>query len=354
LSQGSTYSQSEKQQLSEDAVNIRRCWVVTVPNAGVSAVSSDAKSVFVASTDGQILSIEAKTGNRNWISELGGKVISPLFVSASKVFIATNSTNGGDQTTLWALSKETGITIWNSKIPFSENIYIGGGNGIFSITHDGSISRFDSETGVMSWNKKINSEIAAEPIFADSIIIGSKDKHIYILDSTIGEITSSPVTSVPFFVSGSLKNGVLFGDDRGNITKWTADSAATSWKFKAGAKITQAFRTNEGILAASDDNFIYFISDYNGDVIWKLRLSGRVNDLIMLSDKLAAASAVGENEVVIFDLSNGKPVTKLAAKHDNSIVNLLISINGSSIIAVNNFDLEFLSLNGCTANQTPS
>ena len=349
----SGFSQNiEKSTTDEKPVSLDRCWHTAAPDSAVAGFVGDGTNVFIASNSGQIQSIDARTGDRNWTSELGGKAISPLFVFGNKVFMATNSADG-EQTTLRALSKESGITIWSSKFPVSGSVYIGSsGNGIFMVSDSGSVDRFDSETGAVVWNRKINAEIATEPIFADSIIFGSKDKHIYILDPGTGEVkTSAAVAFAPVFVSGSLKNGVIVGDERGNLTKWTSESAATSWKFKAGAKVTSAFRTDEGILAASDDNFIYMISDYNGDVIWKLRLPGRANNLIVLSETLAAATAVGENEVIVFDLSDGKPLAKLAARHENSIISKITSANSSSIIAVNNFDVEFLSLGSCFVSE---
>ncbi len=345
----------QKESSDKDTLSLKRCWSIAIPEDGVAAMIGNDKNTFVASSTGQILSIENGTGNRNWTTDLGGRVISNLFVFRSKVYVATNSVDGGGITTLRALSLETGITIWSSKITVGKKIYIGSDDrAIFIVGNDGTINRLDAETGSVSWDRKINAEVVTVPIFStDAIIFGTSDKHIYILDPENGVIkTLAAVISVPVFVSGSVKNGIIFGGDRGNLTKWTSDSAATSWRFKAGAKVTHAFRTDEGILAGSDDNFIYMISDYNGDVIWKLRMSGRVINLIILSDNLAAASAVGEKQVVVFDLGKGKPQAKIDTKQENSIISTFISSGESAIVSVNNFDIEFLSLNGCPGYQT--
>ncbi len=350
LSFGFISAQSPKNSSDDDKIDLKRCWSFPVPDDGVAAISGDGSHIFVASRTGQIISIDAPTGKRDWTSDLGGQVISQLLVFRSKLYIVTNSSDGGDQTTVRALSRETGITVWSGKIAINDKVYLGGnGNGVLAVAHDGTISRFDSENGSLFWSRKINADIITTPIFSEnSIIFGSNDKHIYIVDASSGAVrTSAEVPAVPVFVSGSMKNGVIFGGDRGSLTKWSSDAPATSWRFKAGGKVSKAFRTADGILAGSDDNFIYMVSDYNGDVIWKLRLSGRVSNLIVISDRLAAATAVGENEVVVFDLGSGKPVTKLAANTENSIVNKIDSFTSTTIIAANNLDIEYLSLDSC-------
>lgn len=340
---------SQKPAAADANVILKQCWNFPVPEAGIASLTGDEHGVFTATFSGDVSAFDAKSGEKIWTSELGGAVVSDILIDAKRVYIATNSAAENGPTTIRTLSRETGITLWSGTFPRSQKIYlVADPTGLIAMSDSGKAARFDSADGKLVWQKDLAGKVAAKPLFSAEVgFYASGDRRINSIDPISGAAKDSKdIEQKAVFLGGTQDYGILFGDDRGRLTKWTSDHAV-SWQFKAGGRITKAVRTKEGILAASDDNFVYMIWDYNGDVTWKIRLSGRVSDIAVLNESLGAATAVGSNEVFILDLSKGRAVTRIGGADSDAMIGSILSTADGKLITATNADVKLYSLDGC-------
>jgi outer membrane protein assembly factor BamB len=333
---------------ADPSIVFKKCWSFPVPDAGFASIAGDARGIFTASFSGDISAMDAVNGEKIWTSELGGLVVSDILIDAKRVYIATNSADTGGSTTIRTLSRDTGITLWSATLPRSEKIFmVADTTGLIVLSEDGRAARFDFADGSREWEKDLSAKITARPMLSAATIFYASEGRINSIDPNSGAAKESKqISRNAIFLGGSQDDGILFTDDRGDLTKWTT-AHSVSWQFKAGARITNAIRTKQGILAASDDNFVYMIWDYNGDVIWKIRLSGRVSELVVLSDELAAATDVGENEVFILDLTKGRAVTRFGGADSDPTIGRILSTSEGTVISASNSEVHSYSLDGC-------
>jgi outer membrane protein assembly factor BamB len=94
--------------------------------------------------------------------------------------------------------------------------------------------------------------------------------------------------------------------------RYDTEGKYVSWKYKNGARIGAVRGTDRGILAASNDNFVYLLSGYNGDIRWKKRLSGRIASMTV-NGEIGVMLAVGDPTAVLLNLENGKQVGQYLA-----------------------------------------
>ena len=111
-----------------------------------------------------------------------------------------------------------------------------------------------------------------------------------------------PITSLSV-----IEDDIIWGDVRGNIVRFDVEKSAVSWRFRNGAGISSLISTKRGIVAASLDNFVYLVSNYNGNVRWKKRMPGRVSAVVVDGD-IAIVQTVGESNAVLLNLENGKSI----------------------------------------------
>ena len=330
-------------------ISAKKCWSFAAPDDGVASLAGDEYGIFAVTFSGDVSAFDAAVGEKLWSSELGGAAASDVVIDAKRVFIATNSADGNEPTTIRTLSRETGITIWSAAFPRSDKVFlVVDTTGLVVISAGGKAARFALADGKREWEKDLSAKVAAPPIFsAAAVFYVSGDGRINSIDPNSGAgKEANEITQNAVFLGGTHDEGILFSDDRGSLTKWTSGHTV-SWQFKAGARITKAVRTKEGILAASDDNFVYMIWDYNGDVLWKIRLSGRVSDIAVLSDELAAAAAVGENEVFILDLAKGRALTRVGGAEGEPVIGRIFSNAEGRFITASDAEIRMYSLRGC-------
>ncbi|HYZ57602.1 MAG TPA: PQQ-binding-like beta-propeller repeat protein [Streptosporangiaceae bacterium] len=90
-----------------------------------------------------------------WSVNFAGPVSYPL-IAGGKVFV-TVASNSGYGTTLYALDKATGATIWSQPISgtyFWSNAAYDSGQ-VFVVNYDGLLRAFDANTGTLSWSVQL-------------------------------------------------------------------------------------------------------------------------------------------------------------------------------------------------------
>jgi len=104
----------------------------------------------------------------------------------------------------------------------------------------------------------------------------------------------------------------VWGNDRGEIVRYDLARNSVYWRIKNGARISGLVTVDEGVVAASLDNFTYLISPYYGRVRWKKRLAARIESLVAYGKDIIVLHAVGESSVTLLNVENGKAVGQVS------------------------------------------
>ncbi len=325
--------------------------MTTVPAMGVLA--SDGDRVYVGTLNGTIMALEATTLEVAWRAELGGEFASDVLVLEIGIAVVTNSalTDANPQSsTLRLISKETGITGWSLKLPSAERFYLGKINGsIATIGREGSITLADRATGQIRWQTGSFGKLSTKPAFSEeSVVFGTSDKVLFVISAKDGSIVSRQSAEMtPTSVTFSKDAGFTAGDERGNVSLFGSSNTKTVWRFKSGAAVTSVTATDEGILVSSLDNFVYFISDYNGDVIWKRRLSGRVIDGGLIVGGYLVVLIYGENSTYVVDVKTGKVGDAMPASDRDFVSRVPVFVRDKRFAIATTDSVEVYALGGC-------
>ena len=317
---------------SASEISISKCWAYPTVETGV-ALASDSTRIFIGA-DGAKVETLSQDGKKIWSTELGGDLSSNLLPTEKGLLLATSTERPAGErsaSVLRSLSKETGITNWTLKLPDAERYFLSMHNGsVIVVAKSGTIQAVDAADGSVRWKRDLADGFAAEPVFsAAKVIVAAKANQIFSVSLASGEIESMRKSAYPVTSLAELPSGeIVAGDERGNISTLNGTDKAL-WRFKSGGEISRLLVSGENILAASHDNFIYYLIARNGDVDWKKRLGGRVLQLANIGDKYALTMSFEENSAVFTDLLTGKVAGQLVFGDGEKLVSAPVAANGS-------------------------
>ena len=315
---------------------------------------SDGSQVFVGYLNGTVEALSSINLESNWRAELGGEFVSDLALVENGIAVVTNPARepaaAGDMSTVRLLSKESGITSWAVKVAYSERYFLGRINGSLAIvSKEGQVALLDRSSGQAHWQTMPIGKLSTRPVFSPaSVAFATTDKQLTVISAQGGRVIIKHPTDFVSTAITYLKNdAIAAGDERGNVTLFRAEMSKAVWRFKGGAGISSVSETETGILVTSLDNFVYLISDYNGDVIWKRRLTGRVLDGGLAVNGHFVVFIYGENSAFVMDLDEGK-LTDSIPPHDKDLVNRVPVFVRDRTFALTTVDsIEVYSLGGC-------
>lgn len=324
----------------------RLYWVFEDKTNPPHTIASDNESnVFPTFLGGKIYSIKYISGEINWKSDLGGEFVSKPVIADEYLYVATN-TNLSSQTdidavnpttSIRALSKMTGLTVWQIKLSFAEEIYLYNYKSILvAVSKHGEIYSLDKISGEVIFSKTTGSELSSQPYFkADKVIFGIRNRRILTLSIETGEkINETYVDTIPTsIVSFEKDETITWGNHRGMIRsqKTGAKFSKNKWKFRNGAEISHITATTDNLLVSSLDNFIYLISKQDGKLLWKKRFLSRIVSEPLIIGNYAVITSNAEREVFIIELTNGKTVNRITLDEGNFFIERAINIQDKLI-----------------------
>lgn len=303
-----------------------KSWSYSMGDVPGEQVCTDGNLVFVAFAGAKVEALSTD-GKRIWASEFGGEITSSILVADTSLYFTTSTASESGtkpSTTLRWVSKETGITNWMATVPYAGHYFLHNFNGtIIVVTNTGVIESIDAKSGSVKWTRQIASSFVGEPFFAvDRAWMATTDRQIFGISMDTGEIES--MRKLPFRVTAlsEVDDNLIVGDERGNLAYYANGTDKAIWMFRCGGEITKSLSSDGRVLAASHDNFLYFLTKNNGGRVWKKRLSGRLAQIGIVPEfnaHYALAAVFGEHRVEVVDLSSGKVVGQIMFDHDEDL-----------------------------------
>ena len=335
-------------QNSGDAIAPSVCWNYRSETA-ILSLGADQTMVFLAKEGSRLEAISAADGERVWMAEFGGELVSNVAAGGNQVFIVTeNSGSTGTTRIVRSVSSATGITNWVANIIGTGNVFLGiAGTNLVTVSDSGILTALRIADGSKAWEKVMDSQVSAMPLISESqLIVGMRDKKIRILSTlNSAEILNLSTNQEPTALAVGERN-IYWGDDHGNVFAYNLESKGYQWKLKQGGRIIGLVSTSAGLAYASADNFVYFVSDSYGNIRWKRRLSNRIGSLLDWNNEFLIALDASGEQAYILEEKKGRIVSQVAPG-ESELFSLPPNVTGNSAFLFSPEAVRSYRIDGC-------
>lgn len=276
----------------------------------------DNERIYLPLAGGLIVALKARDGQLLWRSEMGGELSASPVADDSMIYVASETLGpmkGHVGGALRALGREGGVTQWMTPLvsPLRGSLAVSGWK-LFAGGIDGRAYAFDKRTGGVLWSIPVGSALNGHPVSAgDRVYFGSEDGTLLALEESTGKLlwryrTQGAIRG-PVAVSNQT---IFFGSGDGYVYAVRADKGRLIWRKRTGAGVDAVTLTSQGLLAASLDNFAYFLNT-DGKMIWKRLLPGRIPSKPLTVHEDALFTPLSSSAAVVLALRDGKQVNAL-------------------------------------------
>ena len=276
----------------------------------------DNERIYLPLAGGTIVALKAKDGQLFWRTEVGGELSASPIADESAIYVASETVvkaNEKSAGALRALGREGGVTQWMTPLvrPLRGALALNGPR-LFAGGSDGRAYAFDKRTGGVLWSIPFDSPFAGQPVAKDGrVYFGSEDGTLLALDEATGRVLwryrTKGAVHGPVAVT---KEYVFFGSGDGYVYAVSSDKGRLKWRKRTGAGVEAVALVGDALLAASLDNFAYFL-DLKGSMLWKKQLPGRIAAQPLTVDETALFTPLSSSEGVVLGLKDGKQVNSL-------------------------------------------
>lgn len=301
-------------------------WQYTTDTTINLTPATDGQRIYLPLAAGTIVSLRAFDGQMFWRTEIGGELSASPIADERGVYIASETgvvQGKAPQAAgaLRALGRESGVTLWMHTLPFplrgalamNEQTLFGGAG-------DGRLYAVSKKSGEMLWVKQFSTPFSSQPVISSThLLIGNDDGTLLYLDQATGKQTWRYRTHGPVRGRPSVHRGVVyFGSEDGYVYAVDEMSGQLRWRTRTGAGVQAVAVTDGGLLVASLDNFVYFLSLTRGARLWKRQLAGRIAAQPLAAADGALFTPLSGDTGVVLDLRDGKQLNSIPIGEDNT------------------------------------
>jgi outer membrane protein assembly factor BamB len=284
--------------------------------------------------------MDPRTRRENWTTATGGRLKPGTVSDGKNLFFVTSFEDEQNVRihTLNSISLQTGLLVWRKRfteeqdivlyaVQDEKHIFLSGGNKtLYSI---------DKAVGNISWKQEFPAPVISFDFISKNYLSILTEDGVYRVDVLNGMIPESWRLNGKPFNRSILKAGYMFlGYPTGEVAKIASDGDRneTLWKIKTGGSIAGLYELEDGVLAASMDNFLYLFTTESGNLRWKRRLGGRFNIKPLIYGRYAVVLNSSDNQASVIELNDGKVVNRIMIEDDNYFLNEPSVIGGFLVL----------------------
>lgn len=301
-------------------------WQYTTDSTVNLTPATDGQRIYLPLAAGIIVSLRASDGQMFWRTEIGGELSASPIADERGLYIASEtgivqSKSPQAAGALRALGRESGVTLWMHTLPFplrgalamNEQTLFGGAG-------DGRLYAVSKKNGEMLWVKQFSTPFSSLPVISNThLLIGNDDGTLLCMDEATGRQLWRYRTRGPVRGRPSVHRGVVyFGSEDGYVYAIDEMNGQLRWRTRTGAGVQAVTVTDGGLLVASLDNFVYFLSLARGSRLWKRQLAGRIAAQPLAAADGALFTPLSGDTGVVLDLRDGKQLNSIPIGEDNS------------------------------------
>ena len=301
-------------------------WQYTTDSTINLTPATDGQRVYLPLATGTIVSLRAFDGQMYWRTEIGGELSASPVADERGVYIASETgvvQGKAPQAAgaLRALGRESGVTLWMHTLPFPlRGALAMNEQALFGGAGDGRVYAVSKKTGEMLWVKQFATPFSSLPTVSNTyLFIGNDDGTLFCLDQKTGKQIWRYRTRGAVRGRASVHHGVVyFGSADGYVYAIDEMTGRFRWRTRTGAGVQAVTVTDGGLLVASLDNFVYFLSLSRGARLWKRQLAGRIAAQPLATADGALFTPLSGDTGVVLDLRDGKQLNSIPIGEDNT------------------------------------
>lgn len=284
--------------------------------------------VYLPLTAGTLLSLRAADGQLLWREDMGGEFSAAPLADEGAVYIAseTGASSGAHfpraTGAIRALSHKSGITLWMRTLQSPiRGALTASRDRLFGGAADGRIYAIGKERGEILWMTQLRTPFASQPVVSgDRLYIGGEDGALFALEQATGRVIWRYQTRGALRGLVAVAEGTIyFGSADTYIYALREGDGALRWRTRTGAEVQSVAYTPRGLVVASLDNFVYFLSIRRGARLWKRQLAGRIASQPLTSTDSALFAPLSGDACIVLDLKDGKQINNLPVGEGNNM-----------------------------------
>lgn len=271
------------------------------PGSGMSPPCVHQTLVFVGTEDGRMISLYAYNGEKRWEVQVGGEA---SYLSASgEMVVAAFSENlicfeASDGRILWSVSLGSRLV----GPPLVEN------RSMFLALQDGSVVSIDV-SGSRLWERNLRERISAGPVLSGSLLVGTWEGNIYILNPSSGEVERTVSLGLLHPVSSGLvvEGGTAYAAAGSTLFAISISSGDVLWSLDFGSAVTSLSLQGGRVYVGVSEN-VLMIEAGSWRVVWSTKIDSK--PLALSSDGGRVVAGTADGRLVCLD-SDGRKVWEI-------------------------------------------
>jgi outer membrane protein assembly factor BamB len=289
--------------------------------------ATDGERVYLPLANGALVSLATQNGQLVWKTEIGGELSAAPLADERGVYVSSETVSDGKSTgpramgALRALGRESGVTLWmrTMALPLRAALAMNQ-DTIFGGASDGQIYAIRKQNGDILWSKQFPAPFASRLTLVGSrLYIGAEDGQLFSLDQQSGKTFWRYQTRGAIRGPVAVADGVVFfGSADGYVYAVGETDGRLRWRSRTGAGVQSVLSVQNGLLVASLDNFVYFLSLTRGDRVWKRQLGGRLAAEPLATFDGALFTPLSSDNGVVLNFKDGKQINSVLLGEDSN------------------------------------
>jgi outer membrane protein assembly factor BamB len=300
-------------------------WTTDVGRAVRGSPALGESVVAVGVAERQVVLLDRASGEPIWRQRLEGTVLSGPLLAGDRLYVGTEESPEG---TVYALELRDGRRRWSRRVGSVAAPLALDGAALYAATEAGLVLRLDPENGSVVWRRTLAGAVRAGPVpTPEGLIVATTSDTLFLLDpetgvvrarsATPGAVVGTPAVSgarvfltttaghllevaLPsvtvrwdrdvgdvVFGAPALRGDTLFALTRGGAL-WMVpvDAPAGARMFALDiAAVAGPTPTASGVLVASVSGEILLVDTGNGEIRWRARVDGPVEQPPLVRDR---------------------------------------------------------------------
>jgi outer membrane protein assembly factor BamB/predicted Ser/Thr protein kinase len=238
----------------------------------LGAPSTGKGLVFVGSADSFVQGLSLSSGKTTWQTKIVGVAHAAPTLDGDRLIVTT------DKGYVYLLQAGSGQVIWDR--PLAQNMQAPSVSaGRIFLSAGSTLYALDVNNGVVDWTFEAPGLITTRPVIAgDMVVVGTERGLLYALRMSDGQLHLRYQASGALLVAPAAEDKLIFiADQSGSVAAVSLTNASLLWRFRAGSAILATpLLVGDRLFVGASDGMLYTIDARDGRQITQIKLGGSV------------------------------------------------------------------------------
>lgn len=236
-------------------------WEAPLDSGAVSGVTSDGRSVYVATFSGVVTAHEPRTGAERWRTDSGAMVTATPAVADETVYV------GDNDGTVHALSVDDGSRQWSASVPnaidaaptvVDDTLYVPSHDPHDKAAPGGQLAAISLPEGEPRWQRRTDKWMGTSVVTDGDSLFAGVGRSLWAIDPADGTVrwkgptatgAQFPTEGEPAVLDGTVY--AVIGHDEGTVFALDGSDGSVQWRYNNGVTLTSVAIADGDVLVGS-------------------------------------------------------------------------------------------------------